>query len=46
MLPQPGGWGGVSATEGDLPMEGEPPKHLVFVIHGIGESLVSEEGWE
>lgn len=22
-------------------MEGEPPKHLVFVVHGIGESLVS-----
>eukprot|EP00752_Nemacystus_decipiens_P005637 g5101.t1 len=37
--PEPGGWGGVLATEGDLPLEGEPPKHLVFVIHGIGESL-------
>eukprot|EP00903_Cladosiphon_okamuranus_P008634 g8280.t1 len=39
--PEVGGWGGVSATEGDLPLEGEPPKHLVFIIHGIGESLWS-----
>ncbi|CBN78302.1 DDHD domain-containing protein [Ectocarpus siliculosus] len=41
--PEASGWGGVSATDGDIPLEGEPPKHLVFVIHGIGESLWSRK---
>ncbi|CAN0182222.1 unnamed protein product [Pylaiella littoralis] len=39
--PEPNGWGGVLATEGDKPLEGQPPKHLVFVVHGVGESLWS-----
>ncbi|CAM9561115.1 unnamed protein product [Ectocarpus fasciculatus] len=41
--PEASGWGGVSATDGDVPLEGEPPKHLVFVVHGIGESLWSRK---
>lgn len=38
--PHPGKWGGVPASEGDEPRERAPPKHLVFVVHGMGESLV------
>ena len=41
--PESGGWGGVPSTEGDIPHEGKPPRHLVFVVHGCGESLVSSE---
>ncbi|CAB1100509.1 unnamed protein product [Ectocarpus sp. CCAP 1310/34] len=41
--PEASGWGGISATDEDIPLEGEPPKHLVFVIHGIGESMWSRK---
>lgn len=38
--PEPGSWGGVSCSEGDHPQEASLPEHLVFVVHGIGESMV------
>lgn len=38
--PEPGSWGGVPCSEGDHPQEASPPEHLVFVVHGIGESMV------
>ncbi|CAM9129063.1 unnamed protein product [Scytosiphon promiscuus] len=37
--PEENGWGGVSSQDGEKGHEGEPPAHLVFVIHGVGESL-------
>lgn len=40
--PDPGKWGGVPTFEKDEPRERAPPKHLVFVVHGMGESLVSK----
>lgn len=39
--PEGGSWGGVSSAEGEKKVEGQAPDHLVFVVHGIGESLVS-----
>ncbi|CAM9668022.1 unnamed protein product [Ascophyllum nodosum] len=37
--PDPGKWGGVFTSSGEEPRQSKPPKHLVFVVHGIGESL-------
>lgn len=42
--PEPGKWGGVPSSEGEVLRERASPKHLVFVVHGMGESLVSKSG--
>lgn len=38
-LSQKSGWG-VTAND-DRPVEAKTPRHVVFVLHGMGESLVS-----
>lgn len=42
--PESGSWAGGSCSEGDRCGESKPPDHLVFLVHGIGESLVSADG--